>query len=800
MQRFWAHTARVFCLLSKPQASGLAWAWACALLLFVSNAYAGQVTLAWDAVSSPSLSGYRLYYGQTSGSYASHFDVSTQTTSYTVSGLTDGQTYYFGVTAYDTDEESAFSNQVSATVSGNTSGSGTIPQQQMRVVSVDSEDPVGGNYAAVNALDGDPATMWHTEWAQSSPAHPHTLVLDVGGLYQVDGFRYLPRQDGNPNGTIAGYQFDVSTDGTTWGTAVAAGTLAADTTEKTVRFTAKTGRYVRLVALSEINGQPWTSAAELNIFGTAVVSTPTSSLIPQQQYHVVSVDSEDLVGGNYAATNAIDGNTATFWHTEWYQRTAPLPHTLVLDLGASYQVDGFRYLPRQDGTVNGTIAGYQFDVSIDGTTWGTAVAAGTLAADTTEKTVLFTAKAGRYVRLVALSEINGQPWTSAAELNIFGSVTQPTGSAPTAASSATPTSGPAPSAGTSTKTAPPPPKPVAAFSATPTSGRLPLKVAFTDASTGSITTWAWDFGDSSTSTLRQPSHTYTTPGTYTVKLTVTGPGGGNTATETGYITVAPALLEVGDVTVDYVWKRITFRQVFVDPIVVATPLSSNDFAPAIIRIRNVGPTGFDIRVQEWDYLDGVHLPETVSYLAMERGSHTLGTSIRVEAGRMTTNQITSWPTVSFQQGFQVAPVLLTAVTSFNEADTMITRVDGVSARGFQIRLQEQTSNSPSHGTENIDYIAWEPSAGTVDGLLFEVKTTANVVTDQVYTLQFTESFLTPPMFLAGMQTTRGTDPATLRWDDKDQSQVVIQVQEEVSTAPNLTHSAEVVGYMAFTYP
>src|SRR5204863_278721 len=137
---------------------------------------------------------------------------------------------------------------------------------------------------------------------------------------------YLPRRDGYANGTIADYQFSVSLDGTTWGAAVAAGTLAADTSEKTVRFTAKPGRYVRLVALSEMNGGPWTSAAELNVLGTAVVSPPTSSLIPQQQFQVVSVDSQDVVGGHDAATNAIDGNPATFWHTEWYQRTAPLPH------------------------------------------------------------------------------------------------------------------------------------------------------------------------------------------------------------------------------------------------------------------------------------------------------------------------------------------------------------------------------------------------------------------------------------------------------------------------------------------
>ena len=86
-----------------------------ALLLFVSNVYAGQVTLAWDAVSAPSLSGYRLYYGQNSGSYSSQLDAGTQTT-YTVPGLTDGQTYYFAVTAYDADEESAFSNEVSVTI------------------------------------------------------------------------------------------------------------------------------------------------------------------------------------------------------------------------------------------------------------------------------------------------------------------------------------------------------------------------------------------------------------------------------------------------------------------------------------------------------------------------------------------------------------------------------------------------------------------------------------------------------------------------------------------------------------
>ncbi|HED66138.1 MAG TPA: PKD domain-containing protein, partial [Planctomycetes bacterium] len=80
--------------------------------------------------------------------------------------------------------------------------------------------------------------------------------------------------------------------------------------------------------------------------------------------------------------------------------------------------------------------------------------------------------------------------------------------------------------------------PVANFTGTPTSGAAPLAVNFTDSSTGTVTSWAWDFGDATTSTLQNPSHTYSSVGTYTVSLTVTGPGGSDTLTRTGYITVS----------------------------------------------------------------------------------------------------------------------------------------------------------------------------------------------------------------------------------------------------------------------
>ena len=80
--------------------------------------------------------------------------------------------------------------------------------------------------------------------------------------------------------------------------------------------------------------------------------------------------------------------------------------------------------------------------------------------------------------------------------------------------------------------------PVAAFSGTPTSGTAPLTVAFTDASTNNPTSWSWTFGDGGASTSKNPSHTYTAAGTYTVVLTATNAYGSDSETKTGYITVS----------------------------------------------------------------------------------------------------------------------------------------------------------------------------------------------------------------------------------------------------------------------
>ncbi|MEU9887534.1 glycoside hydrolase family 2 TIM barrel-domain containing protein [Sphaerisporangium sp. NPDC051011] len=163
--------------------------------------------------------------------------------------------------------------------------------------------------------------------------------------------------------------------------------------------------------------------------GPAVVAAPASALpvasgtlIPHAQWSLKYVDSQDYgpegTSLSGPAISAFDNTANTFWHTAWRNGNAPLPHEIQIDLGGTYPIASFQYLPRQDDNANGRIAQYEFYVSADGTNWGGAVATGTFPNSAARQTVTFPAKTGRYVRLRALSGFDGQAFTSVADLQV----------------------------------------------------------------------------------------------------------------------------------------------------------------------------------------------------------------------------------------------------------------------------------------------------------------------------------------------------------------------------------------------
>jgi len=69
---------------------------------------------------------------------------------------------------------------------------GTVPKSGWSLLYVDSEELVGEDGAAVNAFDGDVNTFWHTKWlGNPDPPPPHEIQIDLGDVYDIDGFRYL---------------------------------------------------------------------------------------------------------------------------------------------------------------------------------------------------------------------------------------------------------------------------------------------------------------------------------------------------------------------------------------------------------------------------------------------------------------------------------------------------------------------------------------------------------------------------------------------------------------------------------
>jgi galactose oxidase len=283
-------------------------------------------------------------------------------------------------------------------------------------VSTDSQETVGENGAVANVIDGNTATIWHTQWSSANPPLPHQVTVDMGQRNLVSGLSYLPRQDGSRNGTIGQYRVETSTDGTAWGAIAASGTFSDVTTAQTITFDPRIAHFVRLTALTEAgNRGPWSSAAEINLLGRA---DPTLA----RTGWTVAASDQETARENGAAANVLDGNPASIWHSAWSSTPpAPLPHTLTVDLKTNTSVGGLTYLPRQDGAANGRIGVFKVETSTNGTTWTSRLSGASFADNPALQTAVFPPATARYLRLTAISEAGSRgPWSSVAELNLLG--------------------------------------------------------------------------------------------------------------------------------------------------------------------------------------------------------------------------------------------------------------------------------------------------------------------------------------------------------------------------------------------
>lgn len=864
------------------------------LVLWVTGATmqisaAADLQLAWDTVSDSRLAYYEVHQGTASQTYVNKFTTTGTTAS--VTGLSAGQTYYFAARACDQAGTacSTFSNEVSTTIPGTppplSITTASLPNGTAGAAYSATLAATGGTgpyswtittgalpdgltlNSATGAIGGKPtavATSSFTVKVSDSASHAATKALSLSVAATPTTVTLWPSTavpgsvDGGADssvelgvkfrsdvaGTITGIRFyKASTNtgthvGNLWsntGTKLATATFTNETASgwQQVNFSSPVAITANTVYVASYHANTGHYSADVNGFATGVDNPPLHAL------------ANGVSGGNgvyaYSASSAFPNqtwNAANYWvDLVFSPASSPtLSSIAVTPASATIPVGGTQQFSATGTYSNGTTRDLTGQVTwasattavatISAVGLGTGLGAGQTVISATLSGVTGNTGSVQVLPLpvanfaantrsgfaplsttftdLSTGEVTTRTWT-------FGDGGTSTGTkatadhiytAPGTYTVSLKVSGPggeatAVKAGFITISAAAPAAPVAAFTGDVLQGPAPLSVAFHNDSTGQVTSSAWKFGDGATSAQTHPSHAYTAPGLYAVTLTVSGPGGSNTLTRSAYIQVdGPEVpMEIGELLVNDQWQRVSFQAPFTDPIVVANPLSSDDADPAVVRIYGIDRDGFWIRVQEWDYLDGKHPDETVSYMVMERGRHQLPDGAWVEAGRFA-NGTVAFAAKTFSKPFAKVPVVFSTVTSINERDAVVTRMRQISVTGFQVRMQEQESNRQRHLMESIDYIAWEPSFGVVNGLRYEVGRMGAKVSQIVSTLVYQGAFAQPPVFLTDMQTTNGGEPANLRWRYRDEAAVEVWVSEEQSKDSEMVHTAESVGYFA----
>jgi len=209
--------------------------------------------------------------------------------------------------------------------------------------------------------------------------------------------------------------------------------------------------------------------------------------------------------------------------------------------------------------------------------------------------------------------------------------------------------------------------PVADFSATPTTLCPGGSVAFTNLSTGTISSYAWSFGDGGSSTESSPAHVYASAGQYTISLTTTGEGGSDTETKSNYITVSAA------------------------PTANFTASPTSGAAPLYVNFTNQSTNGTSWL---WNFGDGTtstlqqpshNYPNPGSYTVSLTASSLCGTDVETRTNLITVQDSTSIP----------APELTWLSTG--HGDVLLGAVE--------LWVAETT------GSEHVDYVTFEYSSG-----------------------------------------------------------------------------------------
>ena len=287
-------------------------------------------------------------------------------------------------------------------------------------------------------------------------------------------------------------------------------------------------------------------------------------------------------------------------------------------------------------------------------------------------------------------------------------------------------------------------------------------------------------------------------GNYTLKVTVFDGVYSVSSTTNVTVTSANIISEKGSFDIEQVdrstWHKVSMTKNYQDPVIIFSPLTTDGSQPAHIRVKNVNGNSFEWQIEEWAYLDGYHLAEKVDYIVLEAGTYELPDGRKFIAGNVAASD--TYTSKSFSSAFQNVPVVVTQLSSAQDATPGTVRLNNVKTTSFDLKLQSEEAKGKTHGDEIVSFIAVESGMYESAGLL-EADTTGISVDHNWFNLQFNGTYQETPSFFASFQTTRGGDTADLRIQNLNNSQVDVKVHEEQSKDSEVKHTKENLGYILF---
>ncbi|MEM9556760.1 MAG: hypothetical protein AAGC60_21045 [Acidobacteriota bacterium] len=259
--------------------------------------------------------------------------------------------------------------------------------------------------------------------------------------------------------------------------------------------------------------------------------------------------------------------------------------------------------------------------------------------------------------------------------------------------------------------------------------------------------------------------------------------------------------EVGAVLVTDVPVRVNFSAPLADPVVIAQPPTFDDPDTVVARLSNVDSTGFTVRLDEAPDRDGVHGPEALRWIAVERGRWALDGDLTLEAGVVTTaatvgNNVSPrvWESVALGGPFKHPPAIVSQTQTLFDTTWVKTRQRNSTTTGFDVAMEPADSVTTAHGAETIGWLALERTDDSSRPTQIAAIDTGPVVTHVWRELPL---HIVDLVLACSISSWNGSDGSALRLRRPRRDALEIKIEEDTTEDPETNHIAESVACLGF---